>query len=149
MATLNIKCSFSIVVNGKTIEGWHGTDSANDADDVLAVTVDGKVNNQPSQIADATARTLWDDDDDFPSDFDYMFLVADQDLDLQIIGATLNVTLPVKAGIPFVLGYDDILAAIATTPIVADSVPAYEEIDSLRINNRSNSTANYVFFCVD
>lgn len=149
MATLNIKNSFSITINGKVIEGWQGTSVSNDADDVFGVVVSGYGNHQPSTLADATARTLWDDDEDYPADFDYFFLVADQDLDLQIIAATLNVELPIKAGIPFVLGYDDILAAINTTPIVADSTPAYEEIDSLRINNRSNAVANYVFFVVD
>jgi hypothetical protein len=149
MATLNIKNSFSITVNGKTIEGWQGTSATNDADDFMSVTVDGNDMYQQASLADASARTLWDDDDDSPADFDYFFFCATQDVDLQIIAATLNVTLPVKAGFPFVLSYDDILAAIATTPIVADSTPAYEEIDSIRINNRSGSAASYVFFVVD
>lgn len=149
MATLNVKSSFSLSVNGKVVEGWHGTSATNDADDVMAVTVDGVVNYQPATLATATARTVWDDDDDAPADWDFFFLNSDQDLDLQIIGATLNVHLHVKAGIPVVMGYDDILAAINTTPITGGATPAYEEIDSLRINNRSGTTANYVFFVVD
>lgn len=149
MATLNIKGSFSITVNGKEIVGWQGTNVANGADDDFAITVDGRVSYQPNLLADAAARTLWDDDDDAPADFDYAFLVSDQDLDVQLIGATLNVIIRLKAGIPLVIGYDDIMAAINTTPIVADADPVYEEIDSIRINNRSGTAANYVFFCVD
>lgn len=148
-ATLNIKNSFSIVVKNKTIEGWHGTDAANNETDNFSVTVDGKVNYQPSLLTSGTGRTLWDDDEDAPADFDFMFFCADQDIDLQIIAATLNVTIRVKAGIPFVLGYDDILAAIATTVQTGGATPAYEEIDSINISNRSGTDANYVFFCVD
>lgn len=149
MSTLNIKNSFSITVNGKTIEGWHGTASANDADDVFAITVDGKVLNIPNQLATGAGVTLYDDDVNVPASWDYMFLNSDQDLDLQIIAATLNVTINVKAGVPFVLGYKSILAAIVTTLQTGGATPVYETIDSINISNRSGSTANYVFFCVD
>lgn len=148
-ATLNLKSNFSITVGGKEIVGWQGTNTANDADDAFSVVVDGKVNYQPNQLADQFARTLWDDDNATPTDFDFMFFVADKDVDFQIIGATINVVHHLLAGVPFVLSYDDIFAAANTTPLVNDTSPSYEEIDSLRINNSSGSTANYVFFCVD
>lgn len=149
MANLNIKNSFSITVRGKEIVGWQGTDAANDANDVFTLTVDGKTEYQSTQLADAAAATLWDEDSDLPANFDFLFIVADQDLDLQLIANSLHVVLQLKAGVPFVLGYDDVLVAVNTTEIVADATPSYEDIDSVRINNRSGTDANYVFFLVD
>lgn len=148
MATLNIKSSFSIEVNGQTISGQHGT-VGESVDDPFAITVDGKVHPPSGQLANNTVRTIWDEDNDFPADFDFMFLWADQDLDLQIIGSAGHVVIKVKAKVPFVLSYDDILPVANTTVITGGAAPSYEEIDSIVIGNRSGSTANYTFFLVD
>jgi len=149
MPTLNVKCSFSLTVRGKTFEAWQGTDSANDADDVFAITVDGKAENKPGQLATGSAVNLWDEDSDQPTTFDYLFLVSDQDLDLQVIGSATHYVTRVKAGVPFVLAYDTVLGVANTTEITAGATPSYESIDSVRISNRSGSTANYHFFLVD
>lgn len=149
MASLNIKCSFSIAVRGKTHEGWQGTDAANDADDAFTLTVDGKAAPVEAQLATAGALNLWDEDSSPIGTFDYLFLVSDQDLDLQIIGSATHAVLRVKAGVPFCMGYDTILGVANTTEITAGATPAYESIDSIRVSNRSGSTANITFFVVD
>ncbi len=150
MATLNIKSSFEVTIRNKTIEGFQGTVATNDADDVFAITVDGKAYDTPFQLATAGGLTIWDEDTPgHVSTFDYLFIVADQDLDLQIIGSATHCVLRIKAGVPFVLGYDTILGVANTTEITAGATPAYETIDSIRISNRSGSTANGAFFLVD
>lgn len=148
MSTLNVKSSFSIEVNGQTISGQHGT-SGESVDDPFAITVDGKVHHRSSQLATGARRTLWDEDVDDPDTFDYAFLWSDQDLDLQLIGSAGNVVIRVKAKVPFVLSYDDLLPAANTTVITAGATPSYEDMDSIVISNRSGSTANYTFFLVD
>lgn len=149
MASLNLKCSFSIVVRGKTIEGWHGTDGDNDAADAFTLTVDGKVEDQPGVLPDTQARDVWVAASDFPGAFDYAFLVADQDLDVQVVGSSTSHVEHLKAGVPKLIGYQKVLGVAATTDIVADATPAYETIAKIRINNRSGTDANYHFFCVD
>lgn len=149
MASLNIKCSFSITVRGKETVGWQGTDAANDANDAFTLTVDGKALDKPGQLATGSGRTIWDEDSEDPTTFDYLFLVSDQDLDFQIIGSATHCVLRVKAGVPFVLSYDTILGVANTTEITGGATPTYESIDSIRISNRSGTTANYQLFLVD
>lgn len=147
-ATLNIRCSFEAEINGRTITGNHGLTTDGPTDD-FAITVDGQSCYKPDQLATASVRTLWDEDSERPADFDYMFFWADQDIYLQIIGSSTNVTLKVKAKVPIILGHDEILAAANTTALSAGVTPTMENIDSILISNVSGSTANYLFFAID
>ena len=101
------------------------------------------------QIATATVNTIWDDDNDFPIDWDFLYFWADQDVYLQIVGAATNVTFKINAGIPFTLSYDQILAAENTTIITGGTEPTMEDIDSVVLGNYSGNTANYLFCVVN
>lgn len=148
MSTLNVKSSFELSVNGRTITGKQGA-AVDDADTAFGITVDGKTYPADNSIADDAVRTLWDEDSNFPQDFDFLFFWADQDVDLQLIGSSGNVTIKVRAKVPFVLGYDDILPAANTTLLSAGVAPTYESIDSVVLANNSGSTANYFMCLVD
>lgn len=149
MASLNIKNSFSIAVRGREIEGWQGTDSANDADDAFTVTVDGKVLDASGVLATGSGRTIFDNSSSYPASWDFFFINSDQDLDVQLIGSTLNATVHLKAGIPLVIAYQHLLAAIDTTVQTGGATPGYETIAKINISNRSGTDANYVAFGVD
>lgn len=145
---LNVLCNFSMTIRGKTVEGFQGTDADGVADDVFVVSVDGKTHRMDDTLATATALKVWDDDTHKPADFDFMFFVADQDMTIQVIGSATNYAQKVRAGLPFVLGYDSMLAA-ANTTAVSGTEPSWEDVDNIVIQNNSGNDANYLFFCVD
>lgn len=148
-ATLKILSQFTITAQGQTFADHQGTyDSA--TDDYLEITVSGLVFAAVGQVATATVRTLWDEDNQFPADFDYLWFWCDQDVYLQIIGQTGNVTLKVEATVPLWLpGFDQLLVAANTTLITGGSEPAVEDVDSVAVGNYSGNTANYKLYLFD
>ena len=141
MATLNIYNHFTYVGQGRTIEGKHG-ESDDAVTDGQAITVTGPVEEKIGTLATATACKIWDEDEDAPSDIDYLYFWADKDCYIQIIGQTTNVVFPVEAFVPFVLSGNTLLAAANTTAL-SGAAPSVEAIDSVVIQNNSGNEMNY------
>jgi hypothetical protein len=145
-ADLEIINTVSMETQGRTHTGKQG-----DYDDTAAtpktISLGGQIHSMIGSLATATGVTVWDDDDDAPTDWDYLYFWADQDCYIQLIGASTNVSLPIKAGVPFTLYGDDVLAAANTTPLAA--APSLEAIDSVRIWNQSGNTMNFDFKVFD
>ncbi len=78
------------------------------------------------------------------ADFDYLVIISDQDLLLEIIGtATLdNSNVKIKANIPFILGYSTTLAYDAAGAFAGAS----QAITKITVRNNSGSTANIQLF---
>lgn len=148
-ATLSILNNFTITAQGREITGKQGA-STSDFTEAFDITVGGQVHYVVGSLATATVVTVYDDDDDKPADWDYLYFWSDQICYLQLIGATGNATFKIAATQPFVLpGYDSILVAANTTLITGGSEPSMEDIDSVAIGNYSGSTLNYVFAVID
>ena len=151
---LNILCNFDMTVRGVTISARQGTDANAATTDPFVVSVTGDAQSVPFTLATATALTIWDDDDDKPSDFDFLFFVADQNMFIQIIASATSVVFPVLAGVPFILAPKTdaltakMLGAATTTPI-SGSAPSVTEIDSVVIQNNSGETAHGMLVVVD
>lgn len=145
-ADLDIINNFSIEAQGRTITGKQGA-SADTAVKPETVSVGGQVHNVVGSLATATGQTVWDEDDDVPADWDYLYFWSDQDCYIQLIGQSTQVSLPVKAEVPFTLYGDQILAAANTTALAA--APTLEDIDSVRIWNQSGTTMNYQASFID
>lgn len=142
MATLNVITNASCIVRGgntNTIKQGAAEDTASDP---LEIEVDGNVFEVSGTLATATAVVLFDDDNDVPIDFTYMEVWTETDMYLQIIGSTGNVVHHILAMAPFVLSYDDFLAAGNTTPL-SGSAPATEDIDSVVLQNNSGGAGEY------
>jgi hypothetical protein len=149
MATLSITNNFELDSNGRLKTGKQGL-AASGFGTPLEITVTGTCHFMEGSLATATVITVWDDDNDFPADFDYLYLWADQDLYIQLIGSAGNVTIKVEATQPFVLpGFDTILPAANTTLITGGTEPTMEDIDSVALGNYSGNTANYLFAVID
>lgn len=149
MATLNIVNSFSLLSQGLYKYGKQGA-----PDDTITtaygITVTGTTHYVVGSLATATAVTVYDDDDDTPADWDYLYYWADQITYIQIIGSGSNVVFKVAAYQPFALpGYDSMLAAANTTPITGGAEPSLTDIDSVVLGNYSGNTANFVFAVID
>ncbi len=153
-ASLDIIGNFEITIRGKTISLWQGTSADGAATDAMRVTVTGDAAQVPFTLATATALTIWDDDDDKPADFDFFFFVADQDMFIQFIMSATSFTIPVLAGVPFMLAPKTdaltakALGAASTTPM-SGSAPSVTEIDSIVIQNNSGNSATGFAFVVD
>lgn len=149
MPTLYLTNNFLIEVQGCTFSGKQGQ-AADEFAEQLAVTVNGQVHQVVGSLATANVATVYDDDDDVPADWVYLFLWADQDLYIQLIGSGSNVKFKVEATQPFVLpGFDSLLAAADTTAITGGSEPSLTDIDSIILGNYSGNTANYLFAVIN
>lgn len=151
---LDVTCAFSMTIRGKVYEMWQGTDSDGTAGDPFAVTVDGDSLALPFTLATATALTVWDDDVNKPADFDFFFFVATQNMFVQIIASATSFTVPVLAGVPFILApkTDALTAKVlgaASTTAMSGSAPSVTEVDSIVIQNNSGNTAYGFAFVVD
>lgn len=148
-ATLEITNNFSLDSQGITKSGKQGAIADSPATP-FEITVDGRVFQVTDTLATATVVTVYDDDNDTPADFDYLFFWADQDMYIQIVGSGTNAIFKVKAKTPFVLpGFDTILAAADTTIITGGAEPTLTDIDSVVLGNYSGTTANYHFAVID
>ena len=149
MATLNILSNFEITAQGLDHAGKQGA-AADSLLTPFAVSVDGYIHKVVGTLATAAVVTVYDDDNDAPADWDYLFLWADQDCYIQVIGSGTNVIFKVEAKVPFWLpGFDTILAAADTTAITGGAEPSLTDIDSIVIGNYSGSAMNYVFAVID
>jgi len=151
MATLSIINNFSLDSNGRTKTGKQGT-STDDLRDAFAITVTGTCHFVEGTLAADTVVTVYDDDNDVPANWDYLYYWADQISYIQIIAAASNAIFKIAAKQPFVLpGYDSMLAAGDTTIITGGSQPSIANtIDSIVIGNYVTATTmNYLFAVID
>jgi hypothetical protein len=149
MATLSLVNNFELVTQGNTYTGKQGAASAAFATE-LEVTVTGTIHSVTGVLATASVVTVYDDDNDVPADWDYLYFWADVDMYIQIIGSGSNVIFKVEATQPFVLpGFDTILAAADTTAITGGTEPTLTDIDSVVIGNYSGGSGNFLFAVID
>jgi hypothetical protein len=149
MATMNIVNNFSLETQGATFTGKQGLAASEFADE-LGVTVSGTIHQMIGSLATASIKVVYDDDDDMPADWDYLYFWSDQDCYIQLIGSGSNVTFKIEAYQPFVLpGFDAILAAADTTAITGGTEPTLTDIDQVVIGNYSGTTMNYLFAVID
>ncbi len=151
---LSVLCNFSLTVRGVPLSGRQGTDSDALDTDAFVISVDGDCSQVPFTLLTATALTIWDDDDDKPADFDFFFFVATQNMFVQVIASATSFTVPVLAGVPFILApKTDALTAkclgAASTTAMSGSAPSVTEIDSIVIQNNSGNTAYGYAFVAD
>ena len=146
--------------SGVSLTGKQGnaTDAITDQFDfATTATITGLAHYCPGQLATATVVTIYDDDDDKPVDFNYLYFWADQDMYIQIIGSTGNAVFKVAAKVPFVLSHPGtvagsqcgIVAVANTTPITGGTEPTLTDIDSIVLGNYSGTTANFIFAVID
>lgn len=134
---------------GLTHSGKQGA-AADAATEAFEVTVGGQIHKVVGSLATASVVTVYDDDNDTPADFDYLFFWADQDCYIQIIGSGSNVIFKIEAKVPYwISGFDTILAAADTTAITGGTEPTLTDIDSVVIGNYSGNTMNYVLAVID
>jgi hypothetical protein len=143
---LDVICNFEVTIRGVPLSIWQGTDSDAAATDPMAISVDGDAKVTPFTLATGTALTVWDDDADKPADFDFFYFKADQNMFIQIIASATSFTIPVLAGIPFILapktdGATAKALGAASTTAMSGSAPSVTEIDSIVIQNNSGNTA--------
>lgn len=152
MSTLSITNFFSLPSQGSEKTGKQGSASS-DPKTPFDVTVSGTGHFLTGSLATATARTIYDDDDDAPSDFNYTHFWSDQNCYIQLIFASTNVVLPVLAKVPFCLAPLTAglvgLAAANTTPITGGAEPTLTDLDSVVIANYSGTTMNFTFAAID
>ena len=148
-ATLKIIDNMEVTIGGVTFRIQQGASGTNvkTADEV---SVTGQCHYVASTLATATVITVWDDDNDFPIDFQYLKYKADQDSYIQIVGSATNAIFKVEANKVFSLsGFDTILAAADTTIITGGTEPTLTDIDNITIGNYSGETMNYQFMLVN
>ncbi len=142
------------IINYFNLDSLNDTDSAGagpatQTDKVAPWTIDtltilGELHKvKKVSLANATALTIWNQADDNPVDWQYLWLKVDQPtVYLQLIGATSNVKLVLTNDIPFVWTNDQLLCAVNTTPMAA--APTLEDIASVVIYNNSGNTVNII-----
>lgn len=149
MATLSIVNNFELTAQGLEITGKQGA-AVDSFAEALDITVTGTIHHVVGRLATAAVVTVYDDDDDVPADWDYLYYWADQDSYIQIIGPTMNVIFKIEATQPFVLpGFDSMNAAANATAITGGTEPTMSDIDSIVLGNYSGETMNYLFAVID
>lgn len=138
---LDILSNFSMTVLGKEVVGQQG-DGTDGFDDVFTVSVNGERHIMDAVLATATAVKVWDNDTHKPTAFQFLFIVADQAVTIQVVGSATNFSIKQTAGVPFVMTLDNILAAANTTDI-SGTEPTWEDIDHVVIQNNSGNDMNY------
>lgn len=149
MATLSITNNLELTSQGVTTDAKQGL-AASPLAEPFDITVSGTVHKVIGSLPTATVRIVYDDDDDAPADWDYLYFWADQICSIQIVGSGSNVIHRVAAYQPFVLpGYGTMLAAANTTIMDGGTEPTLTDIDTVAIGNYSGNTMNYVFLVID
>jgi hypothetical protein len=146
--TLSITTQFELESLGRTIRGKQGESTAA-WDTPFEISVTGTIHEMIGSLATATVVTVYDDDNDAPTDWDYLWYWADQDSYIQLVGSGTNVILKVEQYVPFVLSFDSLLAAADTTIITGGSEPSLTDIDSVVIGNYSGNTMSYHVALID
>ena len=152
---LSLIANFSLTVGGTTIQGMQGIREGDETPTTpFIVSVDGDAETMQHTLTTDTAVTVWDDDDDKPVDFDVAFFVADVNMFIQVIASATSFTVPVLAGVPFILAPKTdaltakVLGAGTTTPM-SGSAPSVTEVDSIVVQNNSGGTGHFWFFAID
>lgn len=154
--TLSITNNFEVTINGTTYTGKQGAVGSN-FDTSYDITVDGAIHISSNPLATATVVTAYDDDDDKPVDFNFIFFWSDVDMYIQLIGSGTNVIFKQRAFFPFTLGHSGtvagsmgaLLAAANTTIMSGGAEPSLTDIDSIVIGNYSGGTGNYFLAVID
>jgi hypothetical protein len=144
---LNVANYFSVVSNGQQSIGKQGN-ATDDPKTEYAVSVTGNVTKKSGQLATATASLIYGSQD-LLTPFTYLHFWADQDCYLQFIGSSTNVTVKVKALVPYVMSVDGILPAANTTEITGGATPSLQTIASIYLGNYSGTTLNYTISLVN
>lgn len=149
---LSVWSYWSAFIDGVKHSGKHGA-----SDEPYTVpaefSVDGNVHPFGGTLNDATLRALWDNDDDFPTAFKFLFFWHDGDKEdntnawLQFVGASLNYSIRIRPFVPFILGYDDMVIANNTTDLAAD--PTGETPDHINVWNANGDSIRYGGVIVD
>lgn len=148
MASLLIISNFTVTSDGVVYSGKQG-ETTDATTDEFTVTVDGLVHQVNTSIATAAVATVWDEDNDTPADFDYLFVWSSVVMYLQLIGQTSNIITKLLAKVPYMLCNDQMLAAASTTAITGGTEPTLEDIDSVVIGNYSGGAGKVNFAVVD
>lgn len=142
MADLNIVSNFEVIAQGGgVISGKQGATVDTDSDPFV-IDVEGDAHLFSGTLATATAVEVWNNADDQPVTWEYLFVWSSVDMYLQIIGETGNVIFDVRAFTPFQLAYCEILVAANTTPL-SGTEPTTEAIESLVLQNNSGGPGNF------
>lgn len=142
MATLNIQNRFEVLAQGGLVTGREAPSALGNPPN-YGLSVTGLADKQVGSLATAAVVTLWSASVGRPSSWTYFHVVADQNVDLQLVGTGSNVILALLANVPFTLGVQSLLAAASTTAITGGAQPSLTTIQSINLGNYSGSTANY------
>jgi hypothetical protein len=134
-------------ITGNTFVAKQGG-AADDFGEGVDVTVTGYKQQPANALATGSARKLFDDDEDAPTDPLYFHLWTagswtTEVVWVQIIGVTSNFVIPVYPEVPWVLRGNRILAAANTTALDGSAAPSTEDIDSIVLVNRSGASIDY------
>lgn len=141
---LEIINNFTISTQGDTIDGKQGAAVDGMNDPFAFQATNGTAQKRIGTLATATVVSIYDEDSDYPTGFEYFHFWADQDCYLQFIAQATHVVHKVEAKTPFVLpGFDDILGAASTTAITGGTEPTLSKIDSIILGNYSGTTLNW------
>lgn len=117
----------------------------------VPVTISSLTNVHSSRYTLATATNkillnLGSASTDDLNDFDYLIILSDQDLLLEIMGTTQadNSNVRIKANVPYIMGYSTTLAYDASGVFAGAS----QNITKLTCRNNSGSTANILVLAV-
>lgn len=149
MASLNILNRFSVVGTGAVEHSGKQGAVADGVNDELVVTVSGDVHQVSGTLATAAVRTVYDNDDDAPTSWNYLWFWCSVDMYLQIILATGNLIHKVLATTPFNMSWPSALVAANTTVIAGGVEPTLEAVDSIVIGNYSGGSGTFNFAVVD
>lgn len=142
-ATLKILNSFEMAAQGRTFTGKQGP-AIGAVDDTFDVTMTGLVHERIGTLATAAIATPYDSSNDLPATFSYLYLWADQDIYIQIIGSASHAIFKVDATNPFIMpGFGSVLGAANTTAIAGGSEPTVTAVGKIVLGNYSGNTANY------
>ncbi len=134
--TINIINNFSVEIDGIPYIGKQGsTDGA--ITDSYGITITGDAYVVPFTLVGSAIKTLWDEDSNYPADYAYVFIWADTDMYIQVIGQASQFSFKQLAKVPWVMTYGKMLAAANTTPLAAE--PTVTDVDSLLVLNPSSS----------
>lgn len=147
--TLKLIANMEISVDGEPVTVKQGAASDN-AKTAFEISVTGNIHHTHGSLSTASVRTLFDDDNDDPADFDYAIFWSDQDCYIQFIGASTNFAVKVEAKVPFIIpGFDSLYTAANTTAITGGTEPTMEDIDSIVLGNYSGETLRYKLLIID
>lgn len=147
MSTLYILNGFSLLSNGN-VKSLHQVTASSAPQEPLAATVSGAILHQSGSIPDDGIYTLYSSSGDFPQTFDYLYLVADQDVYIQMFASADSVVFKLEANTPFTLpGFGSFFKPAPSTAISVE--PTLVPVSTVLVANFSGTAANYTFAIID